>query len=246
MPFNSPRLRDSAHKRPEPYPLNNPPKQIITEMAKRFVYLFAVGKSDISGEEWGDVFSHAVDGDHLASPVGLADVVKEGFSWSVKSVKQQSPHQSTKFRAISGRNSPDYSYGITDPHKDVQKTGNAVLGIWNERVRIGLEQHDGLRIAFLIRNFNTLEFTFFEREAEKYSPSDYIWSKNSKGNFEAKDSGGIHRFTWQPHGGQFTIIYPVPIDSLKFHIKRPHTLDFEKVVTEIGFSDDWVSILNNT
>lgn len=33
---------------------------------------------------------------------------------------------STSVKLISGRCSPDYSYGITDPHKDVQKTGEAV------------------------------------------------------------------------------------------------------------------------
>jgi hypothetical protein len=52
------------------------------------VYNFAVGKSDISGEDWGDIFAKAVDGGHLSSPVGLADVVLEGQAWSVKSVRR--------------------------------------------------------------------------------------------------------------------------------------------------------------
>jgi hypothetical protein len=71
-------------------------------------YYFAMGKSDIDGEDWGDVFAKAVNGGHMNSPIGLADVVYEGMAWSVKSVKSTKPLVIEHIRVISGRCSPDY------------------------------------------------------------------------------------------------------------------------------------------
>jgi len=53
---------------------------------------------------------------------------------------------------ISGRSSPDYSYGISDPHENVQKTGRAVLEIWNERVNIMRQVING-RLSDLCQGF---------------------------------------------------------------------------------------------
>jgi hypothetical protein len=125
-----PKLRDNKGKGPfELYPLGQIPHDVIYSIGKWMAYYFAVGKSDIDGEDWGDIFAKAINGGHLNKPVGLADVVYEGMAWSVRSVKQDNPLTVPHIRAISGRCSPDYSYGITDPHEDVQKTGAAVLGI---------------------------------------------------------------------------------------------------------------------
>lgn len=219
------------------------PKEVIYEISKWLVYSFAVGKSNISGEDWGDIFAKAVDGDHLASPVGLADVILEGQAWSVKSVQNDNPHSCQQLRVISGRNSPDYSYGITDPRGNIQETGKAVLGIWNERVNIALDKFDYLRTVILVRNINTLEFTLFETETHKFVAADYKWSENKRGNFEGHNiNSGQHAFTWQPHGSQFTIKYPVPASAVKFQIKRPPVLDFEQTIKQIGFIKDWVTI----
>jgi len=209
----------------------------------RMLYNFAVGKSNISGEDWGDIFAKAIDGVHLSSPVGLADVVLEGQAWSVKSVQSANPHNCKQVRVISGRNSPDYSYGITDPREDIQKTGKAVLGIWNERVNIALDKFDYLRTVILIRNINTLEFTLFETETHKFIAGDYIWSENKRNNFEGHNiSSKQHNFTWQPHGSQFTIKYSVPGSAIKFQLKRPSVLNFEQTIKQIGFNENWVSI----
>ena len=89
------------------------------------------GRKDITGEDWGDIFSKAIDGKHLNSPLGIADVVKGKTAWSMKTVKTAHPLTAKKVRLISGRCSPDYSYGIEDPHADIQKTGETVLAIWN-------------------------------------------------------------------------------------------------------------------
>ena len=63
----------------------------------------------------------------MDSPVGIADVVLGKMAWSMKTVKNASPFRCKNIRLISGRCSPDYSYGITDPHKDIQETGRDCL-----------------------------------------------------------------------------------------------------------------------
>lgn len=239
-----PKLRDSKKSRQtDIHALGEYPKELVYEISKWIVYNFAVGKSDISGEDWGDIFAKGVNGNHLSSPVGLADVVLDEGAWSVKSVKINDPHTIKTIRVISGRNSPDYSYGITNPHDDPQKTGTAVLNIWNERVNIAVDEYVNLRSAILIRNVNTLEFTLFETEINRFITKEYVWSVNKNGNIEGVDgTHGNHKFTWQPHGSQFTIIYSVPSSAVRFQIKRPPVLDFNKTMEQIGFDESWVSI----
>ena len=217
---------------------------MIYEIAKWMTYNFAVGKADINGEDWGDIFAKAIGGEHLGKPLGLADVVYEGMAWSVKSVKASTPHSTQKIRVISGRCSPDYSYGITDPHEDVERTGAAVLSIWNERINIAKERYEPLRTNVLVSNFNNMEFLVFEQETVRYNTRDYTWKVNRNGNLEGYEIGTTqHKFTWQPHGSQFTILYDVPLSSQKFKVKRPPVLDFEETMTQIGFDNSWVTIL---
>ena len=218
-----PKLRDNKGKGPyELYPLGQVPDNIIYRIAKWMTYCFATGRSDISGEDWGNIFANSIGGVHLGKPVGLADVVYEGMAWSVKSVKNKRPWTQKHVRLISGRNSPDYSFNVSDPHKDVQNTGDMVLSIWNERVNIAKEHYEPLRTCVLVRNLLTMEFTLFENEIIRYDVSDFEWRENKKGNFE-----GFHKsthkqyFTWQPHGARFTILCDVPLSAKKFQVKRP-------------------------
>jgi hypothetical protein len=240
-----PKLRDNKGKGPfELYPLGQIPDEVIYSIGKWMAYYFAVGKSDIDGEDWGDIFAKAINGGHMNSPIGLADVVYEGMAWSVKSIKLDKPLTAKHIRVISGRCSPDYSYGISDPHEDVQKTGAAVLGIWNERINIAKEQYEPLRTSVLVRNFNTFEFLLFENEAERFIVKNYLWKENRNGNLEGFDAlSNKHIFTWQPHGAQFTILYDIPTSAKKFRIKRHSVLDFEKTMENIGFDQSWVTIL---
>ena len=240
-----PKLRDNKGKKLfELYPLGQIPNSMIYEIAKWMTYNFAVGKADINGEDWGDIFAKAIGGEHLGKPLGLADVVYEGMAWSVKSVKASTPHSTQKIRVISGRCSPDYSYGITDPPEDVERTGAAVLSIWNERINIAKERYEPLRTNVLVRNFNNMEFLVFEQETVRYNTRDYTWKVNRNGNLEGYEIGTTqHKFTWQPHGSQFTILYDVPLSSQKFKVKRPPVLDFEETMTQIGFDNSWVTIL---
>ncbi|MCL1913353.1 MAG: hypothetical protein FWG10_05660 [Eubacteriaceae bacterium] len=152
-----PKLRDNRGKEPyELYPLGRIPQEVVHRIGKWAVYYFSVGKSDINGEDWGDIFAKSIEGEHLGSPLGLADVVYEGMAWSAKSIKLEKPHSATRARIISGRCSPDYSYGIANPHEDIQKTGDAVLSIYNERINIAKNVYEPLRTIVLIRNFTCL------------------------------------------------------------------------------------------
>lgn len=86
-----PKLRDSKHLIPEIYPIGNFPEPIIIKIGGSIVYLSYTGRKDITGDDWGDIFAKAIDGTHLKSPVGIADVVKDRIAWSMKTVKCTDP-----------------------------------------------------------------------------------------------------------------------------------------------------------
>lgn len=238
-------MRDNKNKKIyELYPLGQIPDDVIIGIGKWIAYNCAVGQSDIAGGDWGDIFAKAIGGEHLGAPVGLADVIYEGMAWSVKSVKNNNPHRARNIRVISGRCSPHYSYDITDPNADIAKTGEAVLNIYNERINVAKDTYEPLRTCILIRNMNNLEFALSEHDTVRYNPREYEWRINKNGNFQGYEiATNIHRFTWQPHGSQFTIIYNVSASSKKFTIQRPPMLDFERTMDQVGFTCEWVTIL---
>jgi hypothetical protein len=53
----------------------------------------------------------------------------------------------------------------------------------------------------------------------------------------------VHRFTWQPHGSQFTFIEDVPDDRLAIRIRKPPSLDKEDVLRTLNFDESWVQII---
>ena len=76
-----------------PYPLGQIPDSVILSIASNIVYSSAVGRKDISGDDWGDIFAAAVNGAHLKSPLGVVDIALGNTAWSAKTVK--SPKSST-------------------------------------------------------------------------------------------------------------------------------------------------------
>lgn len=240
-----PRLRDSRKLlTDEPYPINELPDDLIVKIGGYLVHLLYVGRKDISGSDWGDAFADSVGGKHLDSPVGIADVIYGKMAWSAKTVKTANPFNSNSVRLISGRCSPDYSYGITDPHKDIQETGRAVLGIWNERINIAQDSYNPVRTIVLIRSNDLQSFCIFEEDNQRFRTSDYVWEVNANGNLIGKDiRTGEPCFTWQPHGAQFTITTKVPSNAVKFTIRKPPVLTKESVLESIGFDPSWVSII---
>lgn len=240
-----PRLRDGKKLiTSEIYPLNEIPDDIIVKIAGYFTYLLYMGRKDISGEDWGDAFAKAIDGTHLGSPVGIADVIKGKMAWSMKTVKNSNPLRAKHVRLISGRCSPDYSYGIGNPHEDVEKTGRAVLGIWNERINLALDNYNPVRTMVLVRSEDCSSFCLFEEDTHRYPSNEYRWETNKNGNLIGKSiETNDTRFTWQPHGAQFTIHANIPRNAVRFTIKRPPVITEETVLSAINFDASWVEII---
>lgn len=243
-----PRLRD-GHRliTSELYPINEIPDEIIIKIAGYFAYLLYMGRKDISGEDWGDAFAKAIGGTHLDSPVGIADVVKGKMAWSMKTVKNPKPLTVEKIRLISGRCPPDYSYGITDPHENIEKTGRAVLGIWNERINLALDNYNPVRTLILIRSEDCLNYCLFEEDIHRFPSNNYIWETNRNGNLIGKSiETGKTKFTWQPHGSQFTIHEDVPYNAVRFTLKKTPIVSQEAILSTINFDDSWVKITRHT
>lgn len=240
-----PRLRD-GHKLTthELYPLNEIPEDILVRIAGYFAYQLYVGRKDITGSDWGDAFAEAINGSHLDSPVGIADVVLGKMAWSMKTVKASNPLKAKRVRLISGRCSPDYSYGITDPHSDIQATGRAVLGIWNERVNLALDFYNPVRTSILVRSNDCLSFCLFEEDTQRFRSNEYVWEENKNGNLIGKsmDTGKV-KFTWQPHGSQFTIHTDIPANAIRFRIRKPPMLNQQDILSAIGFDSSWIEII---
>ncbi len=236
-------MRDSGRRiSRSPYNLNEIPNDLIVKLGGYLVYLIYAGRKDITGDDFGDAFAYALHGNHLASPLGIADVELDKLAWSAKTVKQNNPFNAKTVRLISGRCSPDYSYGITDPHEDVQKTGTAVLNIWNERVNIAQDNYAAVRTAILIRSYDLLSYVLFEEENHRYRTSDYTWSTNKNGNLiGVSKETGEPCFTWQPHGSQFTIHTSVPESAKRFKLKKPPTIDACRVLKNLNFDESWIS-----
>jgi len=197
----------------------------------------------LSGNDWGDIFAAAVDGIHLQSPLGIADIALGETAWSAKTV-QSKDASATTVRLISGRNSPIFSSGNQDFFADIQETGRQVLEIWNSRVEQAYQEYPLLRTVVLIRDMASLKFKIFEQQTVQFIPADYIWSLNNNNNLVGKTVvGNIHTFTWQPHGSQFTIVRPVGGSARSFAVKRPDSLDPADVLESLGFDDSWVTFL---
>ena len=226
-----------------PYPLNEFPPNIIQELGRRLVHFIAVGHSEIDGDTFCQMYADCFGAEALGKPLGVADILWNGCAWSVKTIKNKQPHDAQTIRLISGRNSPHYSAGISDPLNDIQATGHAVLDIYNQRISEARKEHDYVRLFVFIRDMAGLRFTMFERSITMLAVNDYEWHVNKRNNLEGYRDGQ-HCFTWQPHGSQFTIIESVPTSATRFLIKqRPGILPLEHVLRLTRFRSDWIEVL---
>lgn len=239
-----PKLRDGhkLHKN-ELYPLGKISDEVVRKIGSEIVYLLYTGRTDMTGDDWANIFAKSIGADSLCSPLGIADVVKGSNAWSMKTVKGN-PESAKTVRLISGRCSPDFSYGIENPHDDIQKTGDAVLAIFNGRVQISYKEHNPVRTCVLLRNSTLTDFLLFETELNQFDLSKYMWKENNSGNFEGKNiDTDKHCFTWQPHGSQFTIVEEIPNNAIRFKIKKPAVLKVEDALKMLKFDESWVTII---
>ncbi|WP_420639829.1 hypothetical protein [Candidatus Poriferisocius sp.] len=240
--MDKPRLRKARYAHAEPYQIGEIPDSLLTAMARLLVHKKVAKARDISGDEFGDIFAEAVEGIHYSSPIGIVDVAKESIGWSIKTVKRPNPYTVTSVRLISGRNSPDYSFSISDPRADIMQTGRAVLRIWNERVEQSRNEFSQLRSFVLVRNFDALTFLAFETELSAFDLDGVYWTTNQSDNLEGIDNHhGTKRFVWQPHGSQFTIVETVPESARRFRIEHEiEEVSVEDLLALIDYDDSWV------
>lgn len=241
-----PKLR-TVHKSVSAFPLNDFPKEFPFLLGKELIYLLASkGKPELEGSEWESVFANCIGADWKPSNVGLDDVVMGNTAWGAKTVKAINPSIQKKVRLISGRNSPNYSFGErSDQNADANLIGKLVLEIWNERVSSIREKYKHLRTVVLIKSNDLSEVVVFEFDTIRYDHELYNWGWNRNNNLVGSHKKtGEHCFTWQPHGSQFTIIEDVPYKSLVIRIKQPPILDRDQILTSLGFDKSWITIIH--
>ena len=239
-----PRLR-TVEKSLPPFPLNKFAKDFPFILGKEIVYLLASkGKPILEGPEWEAIFATCIGAEWKPSNVGLDDVILGNTAWGAKTVKASNPKTQKKVRLISGRNSPVYSFGEKiDTSSDPNALGESVLEIWNERVSSIREKFQNLRTVVLVKSNDLTEVVVFEFDTIRYDPELFVWEWNKNGNLVGiEKSSTEHRFTWQPHGSQFTIIEEIPENSLLIKIKEPDQLNKEEVLTALGFDKSWVNV----
>jgi hypothetical protein len=245
-----PKLRTVEKYKP-PFPLNDFPKDFAFRLGREAVYLIATRPSArLEGQDWEEIFARLVGANWQPSNNGLDDIVLEQTAWGAKTVYASKPQRQKRVRLISGRNSPIYSFGAREIgiHSDPSEIGRNILSIWNERVSAIRQHYKHLRTVVLVKSKNLLELAVFEFDTIRYLEDDYEWKWNIKGNLEGHskncDAGTGHKFTWQPHGSQFTIIEEVTKERLCLLIKQPPRLDPATLLESIKFDRSWVEVID--
>ena len=196
----------------------------------------------LEGSEWEQIFADAINGEWKPSPVGLDDIVKGNCAWGAKSVKNARPFTVPTVRLISGRNNPEYSFGLIADNDD--GIGKQVLEIWNARVDEIRNRYAHARNVVLIKGLDWTEYSVFELETLRFQPELFEWRRNRQNNLEGYDrESGKHCFTWQRHGSQFTILEDVPPERLKLRIRKPPASSIDQLLDAIGFDTSWVQIV---
>jgi len=241
-----PKLR-TVDKTSPPFPLNKFSKDFPYILGKEIVYLLASkGRPVLEGDEWEKIFAICIGAEWKPSNVGLDDVVLGNTAWGAKTVKANTSdfRKLKQVRLISGRNSPVYSYGsIIDINSNPNEIGQMVLDIWNERVTSIREKYKNLRTIVLVKSNDLTQLAVFEFDTIRYDFElfDFKWNRN--GNLEGYLKNSTKKkFTWQPHGSQFTITEQVPKNTLVVKLKKPENLDKAEILKAIGFDNSWVVI----
>lgn len=240
-----PKLR-TVNKTQPAYPLNEFPAEFPYTLGKEIVYLLAFkGKGILEGSEWEEIFAKCIDAEWKPSNVGLDDVMLGNTAWGAKTVKATKPSLQKKVRLISGRNNPGYSFGErVNTDTEPSLIGGFILDIWNERVSSIREKFKHLRTIVLIKSNDLSEVVVFEFETIRYDLELYKWEWNKNKNLIGIEKRTEeHKFTWQPHGSQFTIIEDVPDKKLTIQIKTPPKLDKNTILNTLGFDKTWISVI---
>ena len=245
MKVNSPKLKSVEKYQPE-YPLGRFPKRFAIALGREIVYLLATRDiPKIEGDDWEEIFARCIGAEWHPSNVGLDDVQLKQMAWSAKTVKNSNPFTVRNIRLISGRNSPDYSFDIENVHvEDPNHLGEMILGIWNGRITEVRKKFATTRTVVLIKGDGLETVSVFEEDALRFIPEEHYWEWNSHDNLEGYERmTDKKKFTWQPHGSQFTISTTAPENRLKLRIKTPPKLNKDEFLTAIKFDPSWIEIV---
>lgn len=218
---------------------------MIHEIAAGIIYLlYTRGEARLEGNDWEKIFADGIKAEWKPSNVGLDDVRLGSCCWGAKTVKVSKPAQAKHVRLISGRNALGYSFAETDARSlDPATAGNFVLDIWNARASAVRVRFAHCRTVVLIKSDDLSECSMFEFETVRFESDRYTWGWNKNNNLEGYDEAGQHRFTWQPHGSQFTVIEDVPENRVAFKLRLPGTMPRDKALRALGFDSSWVEII---
>lgn len=245
--MSGPKLRTAGVK--EPYPLGEFPKGFVHTVAGELSAAVALGRIDIEGKDWEQIFAKAINAEWHPSVVGLDDILVPALSaaWGAKTIKNDHPFTARNIRLISGRNSPAYSYDITDVRAlDPAELGEKVVEIWNERVAALYQKYKTLRTVVLVKGPELRQISVFEKQTVRYNAGEFQWRWNKNGNLVAKTAAGDSAFTWQPHGSQFTIHETIPDYALNIEIDPPKGIATEKILETIGFDESCYRVVPRT
>lgn len=222
------------------------PNDFALGLGREVVYHLTTRTAAIlEGTDWEQIFARLISARWKPSNVGLDDVVLEQTAWGAKTVKNDNPANASRIRLISGRNSPVYSFGDKAVSEcDPNELGEKVLSIWNERVAAIRKLYKHLRTVVLLKSEDLLELAVFEFDTVIFPEIDFSWTWNKRKNLEGYNKRtDEHKFTWQPHGSQFTIIETVPKDRLAIRIKQPPLLKQEDILKAMNFDPSWIEII---
>lgn len=242
---STPKLKTVEKYKPL-YPLGQFPAGFALALGREIVYLLATRDNPkIEGEDWEEIFARCIGAKWCPSNVGLDDVQLNQMAWSAKTVKNANPFTVKHIRLISGRNSPDYSYDVENVHtENPNDLGAMILGIWNGRITDVRKKFATTRTVVLVKGDGLETVSVFEEEALRYLPEEYYWEWNSNGNLEGYENAtDKKKFTWQPHGAQFTISTIAPENRLKLRIKKPPVLDKNGLLEAIKFDSSWIEVV---
>ena len=118
------------------------------------------------------------------------------------------------------------------------------MAIWNERINIAQDNYKQVRTNILVRSDDLKSYILFEEENQRFRTNDYIWKEKENGNIIGLDiKTNKQKFTWQPHGSQFTINTDIPVNATRFEIKLSESMYCDKFLDTIGFDHSWIKIL---
>lgn len=247
MEKKEPKLRKASKTHPL-YSLNNFSNSFAMSLGKEIIYLLATRKeARLEGNDWEEIFARCIGAEWTPSNIGLDDVTLRSHSmtWGAKTVKNSSPFYAKHIRLICGRNSPDFSFGVKNVHEvPLDELGGQIIAIWNKRVEEVRSRFSNVRTVVLMKGDDLGTVSVYEEETVQFLSREYYWQWNERGNLEGYENAtDVHRFTWQPHGSQFTVVSDVPDNRLKLKIKRPPQVDPKAVLKSIKFDESWVEIV---